>query len=209
MGDSSASSSLNNWIDASCQDVEARSFVCQKETAIQDSCSRYSSENFFGGATCIDKNQCSNDNYVKGLCSEYGNTNLECCLNSKLGLLEFSINIYSEFIVKEKKYFILDNIGVWLGLSSETNKFNQTFFTHVSKSEPKYTNWALNEPDLISGTCVSMYKTDISKFSLQFSAGDWLMEPCRYKNFFMCQKNIQLILITDPVTVPGCPQVLK
>ena len=95
-----------------------------------------------------------------------------------------------------------------MGLTSETNKFNQTFFTHVTKKEPSYTNWALNEPDLISGSCVSMYKSDISKFSLQFSAGDWLMEPCGYKNFYMCKKDVQIVPRTTPVSATGCPEVL-
>lgn len=84
------------------------------------------------------------------------------------------------------------------------NQYNQTFFKWGSASVPTYTNWAFNQPDIVTGSCIAMYKDDI--VNTQYVAGEWLVSKCNYKNNYVCQKPLEQISVTTPSQDTGCPE---
>lgn len=122
---------------------------------------------------------------MKGLCGQYNDGELECCLNTN----------------QEK-------LGVWIGMYDEENRYNQTFFKHSSGLQPTYTNWAINQPDIRAGKCVSIHKNDEDFFGTKLYAGQWKVSQCNFKYRYMCKKNVVMMAQTNEVQVPGCPKVI-
>lgn len=172
------------WYDVDCIDYQnPRYFVCQTDVAIQDNCTRYTSDTFAGGASCVNKKQCSGE-FVEGpYCAEYGDPQQVCCLSAP------------------------DVSGIWTNMKSETNSYNQTSFKFLSGRNPTFSNWALNQPSLsASEKCVSLYKKDERQNSQRYYAGEWLVQECNLKNNYICKKNLELVPVTAPITVEGCPE---
>lgn len=121
---------------------------------------------------------------MSGLCGEYNDPDLECCLDT--ARLEET---------------------AWIGLYDELSGFSQVSFKWNSGTNPTYSNWAINEPGPNAAQCVSMHIKDFG--SGQFSAGQWKTSECNYKNGFFCKKPVEIMPITQVVNDPGCPTGFK
>jgi hypothetical protein len=65
-----------------CESKKLMKFICQKEATEQDACTQYTSSVTGEGGHCVHTDQCPGYFFVNGLCDDYNDKSIQCCLNT-------------------------------------------------------------------------------------------------------------------------------
>lgn len=98
----------NKWFDTQCFSVSNKfKFVCQKDPAELDDCTRYHSPTTQKGGHCVHKNQCPNGYFINGLCGVYNDPDVECCLDTsrRNNYSRIYVNLFVTVASKSKRLF--------------------------------------------------------------------------------------------------------